>query len=214
MTSVQQFTYWSMTLNNPDDNDMVLVRNPNERYVRELIWTREVGENGTPHIQAFIRLQRNQTLTFVKKLYPKAHFKPCSKDDHIQATHDYAQKNDDTTAGHHHIVINDPQRDVLGAIEDILELWWVWQWRERYAQQMFTQAQTMRDIQELGPEYMFQSISQNRRALENEYVERVNIRHSYLILSPSYERMWDRFGNTIIMRWWRKKWSQFVEEIE
>jgi len=205
-------TYWRMTINNPDERDYALVRQGYPDDIRKIIWTPEEGENGTPHIQAFIRLQRNQTLTFVKKLYPKAHFKPCSKDDHIHATHDYAQKNDTTTAGLHHIVINDPQRDVLGAIEDILELWFVWQWRERYAQEMFTMAQTMRDVQETGIEWICQDVARRRRALENEYVERVNIRHSYLILSPSYERMWERFGNTIISRWWNRKWTQFVSE--
>lgn len=213
MTSVQQFTYWSMTLNNPTEADMVLIRNPNDRYVREFIWTQEVGEEGTPHIQAWVRLQRNQTLKFMTRLYPRAHFKPCSKDDHNQATHDYAQKEDDTTAGRHHIVINDPQRDVLGCIEDLCDLWFIEQWRERYAMELFSQADTIRAIQaEWDMEEICRQVRNRKRALEEHYVEFVNIRHSYLILSPSYERMWERFGNTIIARWWKRKWSQFLSE--
>lgn len=109
-------TYWSMTINNPTETDGVLVRNPNEKYIRQLIWTPEVGADGTPHVQAWIRLQRNQTMTFVKKLYPRAHLRPITKDDYNENTHDYAMKNDDTTAGHHVISMNDP----LPAVDTIL----------------------------------------------------------------------------------------------
>lgn len=101
-------TYWSMTINNPTETDGVLVRNPNDKYIRQLVWTPEVGEDGTPHVQAWLRLQRNQTLAFVKKLYPRGHFKPLTKEDYNENTHDYAQKNDETTAGHHVISVNDP----------------------------------------------------------------------------------------------------------
>lgn len=85
-----------------------MIRNPNQKYVRECVWTMEQGEQGTPHIQAWLRMQRNQTLTFVKRLYPGAHFKPCAKDEYNENTHQYAQKQDDTTRGHHVITINDP----------------------------------------------------------------------------------------------------------
>lgn len=105
---IEQYTYWSLTLNNPDETDYVLVRNPNNKYVREFVWTPEVGAEGTEHIQGWLRLQRNQTLAFVKKLYPRAHLKPCRKDEYNENCHQYAQKNDDTTAGKHHITIGDP----------------------------------------------------------------------------------------------------------
>lgn len=107
-TSLQQYTYWSMTWNNPDDTAFVLIRNPNSKYVRECVWTLEEGEQGTPHIQAWIRLQRNQTLAFVKKLYPGGHFKYIAKDEYNENTHTYAQKNDETTRGAHIITLNDP----------------------------------------------------------------------------------------------------------
>lgn len=101
-------TYWSMTINNPDENDYLLVRNPNEKYVRQLVWTPEEGENGTPHIQAWIRLQRNNSMAFVKKLWPRGHFRYITKDDYNENTQQYAQKEDATTAGVHTISINDP----------------------------------------------------------------------------------------------------------
>ena len=96
-----QFTYWSMTLNNPTDSEMVLIRNPNEKYIRQFVWTPEEGEEtGTPHIQGWLRLQRNQSLSFLKKLYPRAMFKGIEKDEYNENTHNYAQKNDGTERGH------------------------------------------------------------------------------------------------------------------
>ena len=73
-----------------------------------MIWTPEEGEEGTKHIQGWVRLQRNQSLSFMKKLYPRAHLKPCKKDDYNENCHSYAQKNDQTTDGNHHILLNDP----------------------------------------------------------------------------------------------------------
>jgi len=105
---IEQYTYWSVTINNPDENDYLIVRNPNEKYIRSIVWTPEVGEEGTQHIQAWVRLQRNQTLVFVKKLYPRAHVKPTDKDMYNENSHQYAQKNDETTAGNHHITLHDP----------------------------------------------------------------------------------------------------------
>lgn len=114
-------TYWSMTINNPTEADGVLVRNPNEKYIRQLIWTPEVGEDGTPHVQAWLRLQRNQTMAFVKKLYPRAHLKPLTKEGYNENTHDYAQKDDETTAGHHVISMNDPLPGVDTILYRVLE---------------------------------------------------------------------------------------------
>lgn len=105
---VEQYTYWSMTINNPDENDWILVRNPNEKYIRQLIHTREVGEEGTEHIQAWVRLQRNNSMSFMKKLYPRAHLRFINRDEYNENTQVYAQKNDDTTGGAHINTINDP----------------------------------------------------------------------------------------------------------
>lgn len=102
------FTYWSMTINNPTDADMVLVRNPNEKYIRQFIWTPEQGESGTPHVQAYIRLHRNQPVSFVSKLYPRASLKGCSSDEHEFNVSNYAQKDDPTTRGPHTNTLFDP----------------------------------------------------------------------------------------------------------
>jgi len=80
---------------------MVLVRNPNQDYIRQLIWTAEEGEEGTPHIQAYVKLIKQQRMSFIKKLYPGGHFQPISSAEYLRNAVDYAQKEDDTTRGAH-----------------------------------------------------------------------------------------------------------------
>jgi hypothetical protein len=101
-------TTWSMVINNPDENDFAIVTAGYPDYVRELIWTEEVGKDGTPHIQAYVKLQRSQRMSFIKKLFPRGHFKPCDRDEYNLNTKRYVQKNDDTTAGQHRQMFNDP----------------------------------------------------------------------------------------------------------
>lgn len=97
-----------MVINNPTENDYALVRNGYPDYVRELVWTTEVGKDGTEHIQAYVKLQRSQRMSFIKKLFPRGHFKPIDKAEYDLNTRRYAQKDDDTTAGQHRQTFNDP----------------------------------------------------------------------------------------------------------
>jgi len=115
--AMQTATYWAMTINNPDDNDRALVTNGYEQHVRSLIYTEEVGENGTPHIQAWIKLQRQQRMSFVKKLFPRAHLTPLTKDEHELNTRRYVQKNDETTDGAHIQTFNDPVPDCVSILK-------------------------------------------------------------------------------------------------
>jgi len=114
-----------MVINNPDENDYAIVTQGYPDYVRELIWTKEIGENGTEHIQAYLKLQRTQRMSFIKKLFPRGHFKPCDRDEYNLNTKRYVQKNDATTAGVHRQTYHDPipAADTLlyGLVEKILE---------------------------------------------------------------------------------------------
>lgn len=101
-------TTWSMVINNPDANDYAIVMQGYPDYVRELVWTKEIGENGTEHIQAYVKLQRTQRMSFIKKLFPRGHFKPCDRDEYNVNTKRYVQKDDTTTAGQHRQVYHDP----------------------------------------------------------------------------------------------------------
>jgi len=107
-----------MTINNPDDNDYILVRNPNEQHIREIIWTPE--DAGTPHIQGFIKLMRQQRLSFVKKLFPKAHFTPITNDMYMVNSRNYASKDDETTRGPHTITCNPVVPDSIGFLTQLI----------------------------------------------------------------------------------------------
>lgn len=118
---VQQFTYFSLTINNPDENDLLITRNPNEKYVRQCVWTMEEGTEGTKHVQMWIRLFRNNSMSLVKKLYPRAHIKGCSRDEYAENTQQYAQKNDDTTRSSHVITTNGLPVDTHQAVQMVLD---------------------------------------------------------------------------------------------
>jgi len=97
-----------MVINNPEENDYAIITQGYPDYIRELVWTREVGKEGTEHIQAYVKLQRSQRMSFIKKLFPRGHFKACDRDEYNLNTKRYVQKNDDTTAGQHRQVYHDP----------------------------------------------------------------------------------------------------------
>lgn len=55
------------------------------------IFAKEVGENGTPHIQAYLRFKNAKTFTTLKKTFPKAHIqaaKGTDDDNYIYITKD------------------------------------------------------------------------------------------------------------------------------
>jgi len=62
---------WCFTLNNFDDSDEVKFQNLDCKYI---VYGREIGENGTPHLQGFIAFNTNQRLAGVKKVDPRAHW--------------------------------------------------------------------------------------------------------------------------------------------
>lgn len=117
----QLYTYFSVTINNPDENDMLIVRNPNEKYVRQCVWTNETGNEGTPHVQMWVRLFRNNSLSLIKKLYPRAHIRGIAKDEYNENTHSYAQKDDDTTRGAHVITTNDADKSADVVLYRVVE---------------------------------------------------------------------------------------------
>jgi len=111
-------TCWSFTINNPDENDYVLVRNPNEQYIREIVWTPEQAE--TPHIQGWLKLMRQQRLSFVRKLFPRAHWTPITNDVYNLNSRNYAQKDDETTVGVHTTTINPVIPDAVGFLTQLI----------------------------------------------------------------------------------------------
>ena len=69
---------WCFTLNNYTDEDQEIFRKMPYTY---LLFGREVGEQGTPHLQGYIQLQKKKRLPAMKKLHAKANWRPSNGDD-------------------------------------------------------------------------------------------------------------------------------------
>lgn len=191
-----QYTYWSFTINNPDDNDKLIVENPNEKYVRQLIWTPEKGEEGTEHIQAFVRMQRNVGLTFMKKIYPRAHLKFIDRDEYLRNSVHYAQKNDETTQGKHHISINDPIPNADSTLYKVLE---------RTLEVVFPIERERANIPESYKVHHFiGQIKQKEFMFHVSKIERAFVQekagYEKIFCSPTYERMKEKFWQDILVR--------------
>lgn len=64
---------YSFTLNNYNDDDISLL---NEIECKYIIFGKEVGESGTPHLQGCINLKNPISFSSIKKKIPKAHIEP------------------------------------------------------------------------------------------------------------------------------------------
>lgn len=114
-------TYWRMTINNPDERDYALVKQGYPDDIRKIIWTPEEGENGTPHIQAYIQMKRSVRLSHMKKLFPGANFGTSTSAEWRLNQHNYPQKDDETTRGPHVIQNNDPLHTIEGTLRRVVE---------------------------------------------------------------------------------------------
>lgn len=191
---IEQYTYWSVTINNPDDNDWLITRNPNSKYIREFVYTQEQGEEGTIHIQAWLRLQRNQSMAFVKKLYPRAHIKPLKKDEYNENCHNYAQKDDETTRGNHHITLNDPLPAVDQILYKVLQLAFEdkrksdWRINKDLERGEMSDILTYTKLNDLHLDYFERKMITEKQGLEK------------IFISPSYEKIKLKYWREILTR--------------
>ena len=68
-------TNWSVTINNPTQNDeeyLALARQKGWKVEGQL----EKGDNGTPHYQLLVTCKGQQRFTAIKKAFPRAHIEP------------------------------------------------------------------------------------------------------------------------------------------
>lgn len=63
---------WCLTINNPTDADIDCFKQDPSVF-KYWGYAREVGAEGTPHLQAFICLVKKSRLNAVKRLFPRAH---------------------------------------------------------------------------------------------------------------------------------------------
>lgn len=112
--------FWGMTINNYDETDLALVRQGYPDYIRQIVYTLEEGEQGTPHIQAYLKLYRQQRLSYVKKLFPRGNFKALTNDEYKLNAQRYAQKLDGT-AQSPATITNNPFPDPVVELTDVIE---------------------------------------------------------------------------------------------
>ena len=112
--------FWGMTINNYDETDLALVQQGYPDHIRQIVYTLEKGETGTPHIQAFIKLNRQQRLSYVKKLFPRGSFKALTSDVYKLNAQRYAQKLD-KTAESPAVISNNPFPDPVNELLEVIE---------------------------------------------------------------------------------------------
>jgi len=67
----RQGTKWCFTINNWVDDDVLVLRELGwQRHIKYLIFGREVGELGTPHLQCFVQYTSNQRWNAVRRQLP------------------------------------------------------------------------------------------------------------------------------------------------
>jgi len=113
-------THWGMVINNYDETDLALLAQAYPDHIRKLVYTREVGKEGTPHIQAFIKMKRDCRLSHMRKLFPKGHFNYLETSEYKLNAERYAQKQDETADGPSVIVNGDPLHTIEGIIRVVI----------------------------------------------------------------------------------------------
>jgi len=64
---------WTITVNNYTEQDELQLQRQECRALF-IVYGREIGESGTPHLQGYIQLKNSQTLAYMKKhVHPTAH---------------------------------------------------------------------------------------------------------------------------------------------
>lgn len=180
MTAGITTAFWSMTINNPSPAQITLIKQGYSDYCREIVWTLEQGKEGTPHIQAYVKLQRQQRQSFMRKLFPGGHFRPLLSDEYVHNTKDYAQKDDDTTQSAHRHVFNDPMGTIESLIKKVISV--------------------LIDKNELDPTDFRRDRWSNDTAIRAciRDAERSLVQQDYknakIFVSASYKAMWKDFG--------------------
>jgi len=164
-------THWGMVINNYTETDLALVQQGYPDHIRQLIYTLERGEQGTPHIQAFIKMKRDCRLSHMKKLFPSGHFNFLDSSEYRLNAQRYAQKLDITAESGATITNGDPLHTVEGTVRTIIN----------------------RIINEYADE---EDLGVARRHAEYDAVME-DYTMAKVFVSATYKAMWKDFGNTM-----------------
>lgn len=87
-----QAKHWAgCTLNNPTESDAALIVKMRE-LCEYYVFGKEVGKDGTPHLQFMVCFKSRKTFATVKKLLPRAHWEVKSKFSTMKEASDYCKK--------------------------------------------------------------------------------------------------------------------------
>lgn len=178
-------THWNMTINNYDETDLALVQQGYPDHIRQLVYTLERGEEGTPHIQAFIKMRRDCRLTHMKKLFPRGSFKYLDSSEYRLNAQRYSQKLDATAESAAVIMNGDPLNTIEGVVRKVVEYM-----IEHYA-----------DIEELDVARM---VSEREMVIEDYTLAKI-------FVSSTYKTMWKSFGHQIYECLFRRHEQMNVE---
>lgn len=89
---------WCGTLNNWNEEDVVSFRAFGEQHCSYWIFQREVGESGTPHLQAYVCLERKGRLSYLRNRLTERWHWEVRRGSHKQAK-EYCEKEDSRVAG-------------------------------------------------------------------------------------------------------------------
>lgn len=84
---------WCFTINNYSDNHETILKDMVPAVARYIVFGREVGETGTPHLQGYVQFINKKRLTQIKKMagFETAHLEPMMARDPRQAA-EYCKK--------------------------------------------------------------------------------------------------------------------------
>lgn len=172
MTATVTTAFWSVTINNYDDRDLAIVRNGYPDYCREIVHTLEEGKEGTPHIQAWVKLQRQQRMSFLRKLFPGGHFKSLTSAEYVENTKQYAQKDDETTRSAHVHVFNDPTGTVESLIPKVIGV--------------------------MNRDFVHVEDREHARYLAEQEMVKEDYKLAKIFVSAVYKAMWRHFGSAMM----------------
>jgi len=164
-------THWGMVINNYTETDLALVQQGYPDHIRQIVYTREVGAEGTPHIQAFIKMKRDCRLTHMKKLFPRANFKYLDSSEYRLNAQRYAQKLDATSRGFATITNGDPLHTLEGVVRVVI-------------------TKMINDYEEEV------EMSRARRYAEHDLIME-DYSYAKIFVGATYKAMWKEWGTTM-----------------
>lgn len=90
----QQYNYWCFTLNNYEVEQMEQLEQVLKHECKWFVFQEETGEQGTPHLQGTICLEKKQRRTQLKSINPKIHWEPTKA---VKASLAYCAKQESRT---------------------------------------------------------------------------------------------------------------------